>query len=285
MESKENHSKNKKIWLLFLFLILIILIILILGGYIIYIKTTSVSNGKVTDSTKAEKNTKDKVVQKKWDLSLVPTVGDSCTFRVTKDELNSKNLSVCDGKLTKYVVTDVVVDNIIQDVQLIYYDNQGENSDDLKSKSGMYLDGKRVFDGFNVPSGMIWVNVYIHNNLLFALIDGGTSITGYVNILSFDKNGSLVYNLSEALQKENVTSEYSSNSNQVVSTGDILRDGSFVITDNKISFKSYMSQGVPCINGYRGSIYTIDYKGTKFGKITSAGGWNFDNDNCSEAFN
>lgn len=188
---------------------------------------------------------------------------------------------LCAGKLTKYIVNDVTVDGINQNVQILSYDyKEGLDSsswDSLSNLSGLYLNGKQVHKTLAFQE---WAKLYVHGDVLVAHIDGGTDVCGYVNILAFDKMGKEVYNLENDLKQSNIIEPISSNSNSVVTVNDILRSD-VSISDNEITFKSFMTQGSTCVNGYRGSVYKITYNGTNFGQITRIDNWKSgDNDNC-----
>ena len=276
MEKKSNKG-------IIVVLVILILAVLGLGGYIVYDKFFTKDEVKKYEP-KTEK--KEKLKQPEWDLSLVPKTEQACTYNVNMDDVNNdvrETKKLCSGKLTKYIVSNVKVDGIEQNIQIVSYDyadTELEN-EKLYKLSGVYLNGVKVVPGLSFQD---WISLSLHNNLFFIHLDGGTSITGTVNVFAFDKMGKEVYNLKNNLEKSNIIESIALEANQVVTVNDILRNG-VNISDSEITFKSYMTQGSPCVKGYRGSVYKVSYKGTDFGKIENAGGWKYDNDNCTEALN
>lgn len=282
MEEKQN--KKSKI-------LIVILVILVLGlaGYIVYDKVIVKEKEEVKKEERTEEPKKEEIIQSEWDLSAVPKTEEACTYNINLADLSSNSQDIrevkklCEGKLTKYIVDDVKVDGIKQDVEVLsYMYADGIDTAPLDKLSGLYLNGKRVSQTISFNT---WLKLSIHNNMLFVVIDGGTSVTGYVNVLAFDKMGKEVYNLETDLKQSNIIEPISSEPNKMVTVQDISRIDSVNINDGEFTFNSYMTQGFPCVNGYRGSTYKVTYDNTNFGKITRIGGWKLDNDSCTESYN
>lgn len=280
MEEKRN-KKNK------ILMIILVLLVLVLGGYIVYEK---VLDNKVDEPIKTEKKKvkiEKKEQQPKWDLSAVPETEAACTYNTTIDEVNNlrgNNIEQCQDKLTKYIVNNVKIDGIEQNIQIVIYEDiYNDKAEQFLPLTGLYLNGKKVC---SLAGFFGWATLSIHDNMLFAHIDSGSDTTGYVNILVFDKMGKEVYNLEDKLKQSVIIDPISSKSNAIITANDILRnDGSINIADGEFTFVSYMTAGDVCVNGYRGSIYKVTYEGTKFSEITRVGGYGFKDDDCTVALN
>lgn len=272
MEGKGN-KKTKIV------IAILVLLVLVLGGYIVYEK---VLDNKVDEPIKTEKKKvkiEKKEQQPKWDLSAVPETEAACTYNTTIDEVNNlrgNNIEQCQDKLTKYIVNNVKIDGIEQNIQIVIYEDiYNDKAEQFLPLTGLYLNGKKVC---SLAGFFGWATLSIHDNMLFAHIDSGSDTTGYVNILVFDKMGKEVYNLENSLKKSKIVEPISSVPNKVMTVNDIVRS-SINIADGEFTFKSFMTKGDVCVNGYRGSIYKVTYDGTNFSEITRIGHFNLPDDN------
>lgn len=238
-EEKVKSGKGKYIAVI----IILCLLVCGLGGFIVYDKVLSPASKnteKVEDTNKEEKESKkeETETEKPVDLSNVPVVDSACTFEYTMSGYNSyedkyrfKDESACLAKY-KYVITDAVVEGKRVDVQVV----GGEKYDPYPSKTlDFYINGVKV-ESLDGNGGMGLKYIGVHDNVLLTHLDGGTYVTGYTQILAFDKNGNTKYNL----QKDQ----------NVVSTGAISRP-SIIIDTNTIKFNTHVdTAGAPIVTNY-----------------------------------
>lgn len=277
-------KKNNK-WLI----AILVLVILGLVGYIIYDKVI-INKESENEPVKVEETKEPTLEQPNYDLSNIPDVSSTCTFEFTLDEYNSfltnrvnqdNSKYNCESELYKYVIKDVILDNVKQDVQLVSGKMSYLQESNNKSKTGIYVNGIK----HELLNETALVYLSNHQNMLFVNVDSGTSMTGYVNVLAFDKKGNMKYNLGETLKKEQITDVNAKTpQTKILSSQSILR-GSVKIDDSSIKFNTYTTEGDTCINNYRGSTYSVSYTNDSFEKPAYQTGWTFDNDNCAEATN
>ena len=298
VEVRPQNKKNGK----GLISVVVILVLLVLGfgGYIVYDK---VFNKETKEPEKTETKVEDNTLKEpSYDLSNVPQTSAQCTSEFTLDEyyklvenvngtdenLDNIEKHECDTELYKFIIKDVVLDNTKQDVQLVggslsyLYPNGSDNIAE-QNKVGVWINGVK----HSQLDDMTLVYLSTHQNMLFVVIDAGTSVLGNVNVIAVDKNGIEKYNLDTVLDQEQIIDPNAEKNTSYtkVNRQSILR-GSVKVDDNAIRFKTYTTQGSACINGYRGSLYAVKYSNGKFEKPTYENGWKYDNsDNCTEAFN
>lgn len=279
-------------------IVILILMILGLGGYIAYDKllTKETKEAEQTEATenKAEDNS---LKEPKYDLSNVPQTSSQCTSEFTLSEYNKliENLNntdgnvdtidkyVCDSELYKFIIKDIILDNVKQDVQLVsgymsYLYENGNVDITNKNKTGIYVNGVK-HESLNSQT-LVYLD--IHKNMLFTVTDAGTSVLGNVNVLAFDKNGTEKYNLNKVLEQEKITDPNFGS----VNPNTIYR-GTVKIDDTAIRFNvTGESAGSTCINGYRGATYIVKYNNGIFEKPAYEKGFRFGtDDNCTQEFN
>ncbi|MDO4995998.1 MAG: hypothetical protein Q4E69_02345 [Bacilli bacterium] len=227
-EEKVKSGKGKYIAII----IILCLLVCGLGGFIVYDKVLSPASKnteKVEDTNKEEKESKEEETEteKPVDLSNVPVVDSACTFEYTMSGYNSyedkyrfKDESACLAKY-KYVITDAVVDGKKVDVQVI----SGEVGDQINSKNvELYINGVKVESRESI-NGIGLKYIGVHDNMLFTHLDGGSYVTGYTQILAFDKSGNVKYNLGK---------------DQSVVATNIISRPSVKILDGTITFSTHV---------------------------------------------
>ena len=298
VEVRPQNKKNGK----GLISVVVILVLLVLGfgGYIVYDK---VFNKETKEPEKTETKVEDNTLKEpSYDLSNVPQTSAQCTSEFTLDEyyklvenvngtdenLDNIDKHECDTELYKFIIKDVILDNIKQDVQLVggslsyLYPNGSDNIAE-QNKVGVWINGVK----HGQLDDMTLVYLSTHQNMLFVVTDAGTSVLGNVNVIAVDKNGTEKYNLDTVLDQEQIIDPNAEKNTSYtkVNKQSILR-GSVKVEDGAIRFKTYTTQGSTCINRYRGSLYAVKYSNGKFEKPIYENGWKYDNsDNCTEAFN
>ena len=228
MEEEKVKSGNGKYIAI---IILLCLLVCGLGGFIVYDKVLSPASKnteKVEDTNKEEKESKkeETETEKPVDLSNVPVVDSACTFEYTMANYNSFqnkqrfNDNVC-GSSYKYVITDAMVEGKKIDVQVI----GGENGSQVDNKTvDLYINGVNVESKTSINGiGLEYVGVY--DNMLFTHLDGGSYVTGYTQILAFDKSGNVKYNLGK---------------DQSVVATNIISRPSVKILDGTITFSTHV---------------------------------------------
>lgn len=229
MEEETKKSGNSKY-----IAIIIVLCLLVcgLGGFIVYDKVLSPTN-KTTenteDITKKDDTNKEDISEEKEevvDLSNVPVVDSACTFEYTMASYNSFqnkqrfNDNVC-GSSYKYVITDAMVEGKKIDVQVI----GGENESQVDNKTvDLYINGVNVESKTSI-NGIGLEYAGVHDNMLFTHLDGRSYVTGYTQILAFDKNGKVKYSLRD---------------NQSVVATNIISRPSVKILDGTITFSTHV---------------------------------------------
>ena len=202
-----------------------------LGGFIVYDKVLSPASKnteKVEDTNKEENESKEEETEKEEvvDLSKIPSVDSSCTFEFKMSDYNAFNKKDrygldCSSKY-KYIITDANVAGNNIDVQVI-----GEELADpiFRENIELYINGVKVESG-ELASGSISLKyIGVHDNMLFTHLDGGTYITGYTQILAFDKSGNVIYNLGK---------------DQSVVATNIISRPSVKILDGTITFSTHV---------------------------------------------
>lgn len=255
MEEFEQKKSNRK----YVVIIIILSILLCgLGGFIIYDKVLSPNNKEIVDDKDATKeneegneNVETEVDEEtSVDLSNVPVTDASCTFEYTMADYNNlKNKSryreTC-YETYKYIINDVIVDDKKVDVTIL----DGQAGVISENDSGLYINGTRVeslYSGYELNVE----ELSVHNNMLFVHIDGGTYVTGYTQVLAFNKNGEIKYNLAKDQSD--------------VST-DIIHRETLKIIDGAITFSTYMDSA----SGPVTSNYVINYSNGVFSRPTIA---------------
>jgi len=276
-------EKEKKGFTKIITIILLLVIIALLVLVVFKTKELKDENKKLNEEINELQNQKIEKEEESnpvYDLSKIPTTSDACTFNVTMEQAGDfayMSQNACENELTKFIVSNVALGGVEQDLQIVK-----RPSDDVKNKSvaGVYVNGNY----FEVPADTMSIfPVSIHNNLLFVEANSGTSVTGYVNLLVFNKKGTNIYNLESQLQKEQIKENIANEKGTMVTVYDISRTGggnNIKITDSDITFKSYMTLGNGCVDGYRGTTYKVTYSGETFSDIKNVGGWKGENDTC-----
>lgn len=255
MEEFEQKKSNRK----YVIIIIILSILLCgLGGFIIYDKVLSPNNKEIVDDKNATKENEEgnKNVETEVDeetpvdLSNVPVVDSSCTFEYTMADYNNYDDkyrikdTVCAANY-KYVITDVMVDGKKVDVQVV---GGQKLSPSPTTTIDLYVNGVNV-ESNGLPAGGIGLKyIGVHDNMLFTHLDGGTYITGYTQVLAFNKNGEIKYNLAKDQSD--------------VSTNAIDRSNIKII-DGAISFSTYVDFSTA-------SNYVINYSNGVFSRPTIA---------------
>lgn len=130
------------------------------------------------------------------------------------------NDSVCESSY-KYVITDAMVEGKKIDVQVI----GGENVSQVDNKKvDLYINGVNVESKTSI-NGIGLEYLGVHDNMLFTHLDGGSYVTGYTQILAFDKNGKVKYSLRD---------------NQSVVATNIISRPSVKILDGTITFSTHV---------------------------------------------
>lgn len=268
IDNVNNKSKKKVIYIIFGIIVFILICLIAFCTYYNSLTFRSNSNKGNNDNTEGtninvdrdkddqneqDKNDEQEVVNNN-DTSVKNEQDESvdlakCTFKFTMSEYNAFTKKDrygldCSSKY-KYIITDANVAGNNIDVQII----DGAVDIISEAESGLYVNGVKIaslYSGYSLDAN----EVSVHDNMLFAHIDGGTYILGTTEIFAFDKNGKVVYKLSEHTSSLN---------------GGINR-ATVKINDNSITFSTVASDGFS-----KGNSYVINFSNGVFSEPTITG--------------
>ena len=245
IDNVNNKSKKKVIYIIFGIIVFILICLIAFCTYYNSLTFRSNSNKGNNDNTEGtninvdrdkddqneqDKNDEQEVVNNN-DTSVKNEQDESvdlakCTFKFTMSEYNAFTKKDrygldCSSKY-KYIITDANVAGNNIDVQVI-----GEELADpiFRENIELYINGVKV-ESSELASGSISLKyIGVHDNMLFTHLDGGTYITGYTQILAFDKSGNVKYNLGK---------------DQSVVATNIISRPSVKILDGTITFSTHV---------------------------------------------
>ena len=164
-------------------------------------------------------------------------VAESCTFPMIKESFNDieSNELLCNND-NKIEISDVALGGEADEV-FVYY-NPSENN---KIKNV-------TFNGSSIVKNSSFLKFASDDDYLFVLSDTNT-----LNLVAYDKTGSVRYNLIEALAEANIQDQVLGTTLSV----DNIDMNSFTFASGAITFNSTLGN---CTNGVLGINYTINYQ-------------------------